>query len=64
MVALTGRLRQGHQHRNAYQEVDHVAPFAAVTKFNTEVTSIEEFPLLLRQAIREATLWDAGAHTP
>ena len=55
MVALTGRLRQVRQNRHAYQEVDHMAPFEAVTKYNVPVTSIEEFPLALRQAIREAT---------
>ena len=60
MLALTGRLRQSHQYRNAYQEVDHIAPFAAVTKFNAEVTSMEEFPLFLRQAIREATSGTPG----
>ena len=55
VVALTGRLRQAQQHRNAYQEVDHMAPFAAVTKYNVEVTAVEELPLFLRQAFREAT---------
>ena len=60
MVALTGRLRQVEQNRHAYQEVDHMAPFEAVTKFNVPVTSIEEFPLALRQAIREATTATPG----
>jgi len=60
MLALTGRLRQSHQHRNAYQEIDHVAPFAAVTKFNAEVGSMAELPLFLRQAIREATSGTPG----
>ena len=60
MVALTGRLRQVRQNRHAYQEVDHMAPFEAVTKYNVPVTSIEEFPLALRQAIREATTATPG----
>ena len=53
VLALTGRLRQIMQNRHAYQEVDHSAPFAAVTKFSTPVTSLEEFPIFLRQALRE-----------
>ena len=53
MLALTGRLPQIMQNRHAYQEVDHSAPFAAVTKFATPVTSIAEFPIFLRQALRE-----------
>ena len=55
VVALTGRLQQIQQNRNAYQEVDHLAPFEAVTKFNVPVTSLQELPLALRQALREAT---------
>ena len=35
VLALTGRLPQIMQNRHAYQEVDHSAPFAAVTKFAT-----------------------------
>ena len=53
VLALTGRLPQIMQNRHAYQEVDHSAPFAAVTKFATPVTSIAEFPIFLRQALRE-----------
>ncbi len=55
VLALTGRLPQIQQDHNAYQEVDHMAPFAAVTKYSAAVTSVEEFPFSLRQAIREAT---------
>jgi acetolactate synthase-1/2/3 large subunit len=55
VVALSGRLTQIHQHRNAYQEIDHHDPFAAVTKFSTRVDTIQELPIFLRQAFREAT---------
>ena len=55
VVALTRRLQQIQQNRNAYQEVDHLASFEAVTKFNVPVTSLQELPLALRQALREAT---------
>jgi acetolactate synthase-1/2/3 large subunit len=55
VVALSGRLTQIQQHRNAYQEIDHHDPFAAVTKFSTRVDTIQELPIFLRQAFREAT---------
>ena len=60
VIALAGRLPQKQKHRNAYQEIDHRPSFQAVTKFSTEVTSIEEFPLFLRQAFREATSGTPG----
>ena len=55
VVALTGRLPQIQQYRNAYQEVDHAGPFSAVTKYSVGVTEVRQLPLFLRQAIREAT---------
>ena len=60
VVALTGRLPQIQRHRHAYQEVDHMAPFDAVTKYNVTVSGVEEFPVFLRQAIREATSGTPG----
>ncbi len=54
VVALTGRLPQVRQDRNAYQEVSHAGPFAAVTKYSMAVTAVDHFPRFLRQAIREA----------
>ena len=61
VVALTGRGAPSQQDRNYYQEVDHVQPFNAVTKFNALVDSPEELPRMLRQAFREAT---SGAPGP
>ena len=55
VLALTGRLPQIQQYRNAYQEVDHTGPFSAVTKYSVGVTDVKQLPLFLRQAIREAT---------
>ena len=49
------------QHRNAYQEIDHLRPFSAVTKYSVPVDSAEQLPFLLRQAFREAT---SGAPGP
>ncbi len=60
VVAITGRLPQILQNRHAYQEVDHHSPFDAVTKFSTQVTSVEEFPIFLRQAFRDAVSGTPG----
>jgi acetolactate synthase-1/2/3 large subunit len=60
VVALTGRLPQVQQQRNAYQEVDHTDPFNATTKYNVMVDSVEELPVFLRQAFREATSGTPG----
>ncbi len=61
VVALTGRGAPSQQNRNYYQEVDHVQPFNAVTKFNALVDNPVELPRLLRQAFREAV---TGAPAP
>ena len=54
VIALTGRATSMQQYRHHYQEIDHVQPFAAVTKYNVTVDN-RQFPLLLRQAFRSAT---------
>ena len=61
VLAITGRKPRLSQHRNSYQEVDHLRPFSAVTKYNVPVDSAEQLPFLLRQALREAT---SGAPGP
>jgi acetolactate synthase-1/2/3 large subunit len=61
VIAITGRRTPMQQYRHSYQEIDHVQPFAAVTKYNVLVDSAEQLPLLLRQAFREAT---SGAPGP
>ena len=60
VVALTGRLMQKKQDRNAYQEINHQGLFSSVTKFDGLVTSVEELPIFLRQAFREATSGTPG----
>ncbi|MBN1687408.1 MAG: thiamine pyrophosphate-binding protein [Spirochaetales bacterium] len=55
VIAITGREIEAHLHRWAYQEVDHIDPFNAVTKFNATVTQLENFPRYLRHAFRAAT---------
>ena len=60
VIAVTGRQTQINRHRHAYQEVDHVAPFDAVTKYNVLVDRPEQLPYFLRQAFREATTATPG----
>ncbi len=55
VVAITGREQQPRQLRHAYQEVDHHAPFSAVTKYSAYVSKPEELSHHLRQAFRAAT---------
>ena len=60
VLALTGRENQINQQRHAYQEVDHVNPFSAVTKYSAFVATPEQFPVYLRQAFRSATSGTPG----
>ena len=60
VIAITGRLPQEQQDRNAYQEVDHGNPFSAVTKYSSTVNTTAQLPMFLRQAIREATTGTPG----
>ena len=60
VIALTGRENQINQQRHAYQEVDHVNPFSAVTKYSAFVANPEQLPIYLRQAFRTATSGTPG----
>ena len=60
VIAVTGREDQNNQQRHAYQEVDHVKPFAAVTKYSAFVAKPEQLPVYLRQAFRSATSGTPG----
>lgn len=61
VVALTGGPTPQSRYKHAYQEVDDVTQFDAVTKFNAQVDSVGRMPDLLRQAFRVAT---SGAPGP
>lgn len=61
MIAITGGPTPQSRYRHAYQEVDDVSQFDAVTKFNAQVDSVARLPDLLRQAFRVAT---SGAPGP
>ncbi len=60
VVALTGRELLINQKRHAYQEVDHVNPFSAVSKYSAYVSTPEHLPVYLRQAFRAATTGTPG----
>lgn len=54
VIAFTGKKTPPFQHRNAYQESNHMPFFDGVTKYNAEIASPEQLPLLVRQAYRES----------
>ncbi len=54
IVALTGRKVPAHQHRNAYQELDHAPLFAPVTKLSADLADAADLPRALRQAFATA----------
>ena len=60
VIALTGRELLINQQRHAYQEVDHVNPFSAVSKYSAYVSTPEHLPVYLRQAFRAATTGTPG----
>ncbi len=55
VIAITGRKKPVAQYRNAYQEIFHGPMYDNVTKFNANVDTIDQLPLMLSQAFREAT---------
>ena len=55
VIAITGRKKPIAQYRNAYQEILHGPMYDYVTKYNVNVDTIEQLPLFLCQAFREAT---------
>lgn len=54
VLAISGKKSPVFQNRNAYQEVPHIPFYESVTKFQASVDQIEQLPILLNQAIREA----------
>ena len=61
MIAITGGSVPGSRYRHAYQEVEDVGQFDAVTKFSAQVDDVKRLPDLMRQAFRAAT---SGAPGP
>src|ERR1700710_1349664 len=48
------------RYRHAYQEVDDLSQFDAVTKFNAQIDHVSRMPDLIRQAFRAATTGAPG----
>ncbi|MGV3626979.1 MAG: thiamine pyrophosphate-binding protein [Betaproteobacteria bacterium] len=61
LIAITGGHVPSGRYRNAYQEVEDMSQFDAVTKFNVRVDDLSRLPDMLRQAFRAAT---SGAPRP
>ncbi|HEX6007097.1 MAG TPA: thiamine pyrophosphate-binding protein, partial [Burkholderiales bacterium] len=61
LIAITGGPTPQSRYKHAYQEVDDVTQFDAVTKFNAQVDHVTRLPDLVRQAFRVAT---SGAPGP
>jgi acetolactate synthase-1/2/3 large subunit len=61
LIAITGGSTPQSRYKHAYQEVDDITQFDAVTKFNAQVDTVTRLPDLLRQAFRVAT---SGAPGP
>ena len=55
VLAITGRKPPLARNRNAYQEVEHAPFYAPVTKMHADVEIVDQLPLYLEQAFREAT---------
>jgi acetolactate synthase-1/2/3 large subunit len=61
VIAVTGGPTPQSRYKHAYQEVDDITQFDAVTKFNAQVDHVARMPDLVRQAFRVAT---SGAPGP
>src|SRR6185295_13093197 len=61
VIAITGGPTPQSRYKHAYQEVDDITQFDAVTKFNAQVDQVSRLPDLVRQAFRVAT---SGAPGP
>jgi acetolactate synthase I/II/III large subunit len=61
IIAITGGPTPQSRYRHAYQEVDDVSQFDAVTKLNAQIDHVTRMPDLIRKAFRVAT---SGAPGP
>jgi acetolactate synthase-1/2/3 large subunit len=60
VIAVTGSKPPLFQQRNAYQEILHNPLYDGLTKYNAEVRTAEQLPVVLPQAFREATTVTPG----
>jgi acetolactate synthase-1/2/3 large subunit len=61
IIAITGGPTPVSRNRHAYQEVDDISQFDAVTKLSAQIDHVSRMPDLIRQAFRVAT---SGAPGP
>lgn len=54
VIAITGRQPPFYRYRHAYQEIDHWPLYEPVTKYNAFIDAVDQLPVMLRQAFREA----------
>ena len=60
MIAISGGPATPGRYRRAYQEVEDITQFDAVTKLNMTLDDLSRFPDLVRQAFRVATTGTPG----
>ncbi len=60
VIAITGGPTPQSRHRHAYQEVDDISQFDAVTKLNAQIDHVGRMGDLIRQAFRVATTGAPG----
>jgi acetolactate synthase-1/2/3 large subunit len=60
LIAITGGNDPKTKYRKVYQEVDDLAAFDSITKWNAAVDSAERIPEMLRQAFRIAVTGNPG----
>jgi acetolactate synthase-1/2/3 large subunit len=60
VIAVAGSKPLLYQQRNAYQEIAHQTLYDRLTKYNAKVDTIQQLPLVLPQAFREATTLAPG----
>jgi len=60
VIAITGGPSPRYRYKNLYQQLEDLAMFEPVTKFNGRVEAADRLPDMLRQAFREATTGAPG----
>lgn len=55
VIAFTGKKTPEYQYRGSYQEADHRLLYEGITKFNGDVSTSAQLPIVLRQCFRAAT---------
>lgn len=54
VIAFTGKKTPEYQYRGCYQEADHRLLYEGITKFNADISTANQLPMVLRQCFRAA----------